>query len=69
MGLRQNALNLLRGQIRSSTSSMTSVPKPLKFLRPQYQRIESIYEKYPDGENLKVFVWVLIVVVCLFVCL
>ena len=61
MELRQNSLNLLRGQIRSSTSSMTSVPKPLKFLRPQYQRIEAIYEKYPDGE--------IKVIGCLFVCL
>ena len=56
MELRQNSLNLLRGQIRSSTSSMTSVPKPLKFLRPHYQRIVSIYEKYPDGEDLKVVI-------------
>ena len=30
---------------------MTSVPKPLKFLRPHYDRIKAIYEKTADAEN------------------
>ncbi|KAI6661946.1 26S proteasome non-ATPase regulatory subunit 2 [Oopsacas minuta] len=51
--LRQNSLNILRNQIRSSTSSMTSVPKPLKFLRPHFQQIVLIYDKYPEGEIKK----------------
>nr|XP_042912090.1 26S proteasome non-ATPase regulatory subunit 2 [Parasteatoda tepidariorum] len=27
---------------------MTSVPKPLKFLRPHYDTLKQLYEKYPD---------------------
>lgn len=38
------ALESLKGLIKSSTTSMTSVPKPLKFLRSQYGRIKNIYE-------------------------
>uniref|UniRef100_A0A6Q2ZMH7 26S proteasome non-ATPase regulatory subunit 2 n=1 Tax=Esox lucius TaxID=8010 RepID=A0A6Q2ZMH7_ESOLU len=45
------ALEELRRQIRSSTTSMTSVPKPLKFLRPHYGRLKEIYEGMAPGEN------------------
>src|SRR5699024_8007826 len=41
------ALEALRTQIKSSTTSMTSVPKPLKFLRPHYETLKSLYEKMP----------------------
>ncbi|XP_055949286.1 26S proteasome non-ATPase regulatory subunit 2-like [Argiope bruennichi] len=43
-------LNQLRVKIRASTTSMTSVPKPLKFLRPHFDTLKQIYQKYPDGE-------------------
>lgn len=45
------ALEELRRQIRSSTTSMTSVPKPLKFLRPHYGKLKEIYEGMASGEN------------------
>ncbi|KAK0135322.1 26S proteasome non-ATPase regulatory subunit 2 [Merluccius polli] len=45
------ALEELRRQIRSSTTSMTSVPKPLKFLRRHYAKLKEIYEAMPTGEN------------------
>ncbi|XP_022360117.1 26S proteasome non-ATPase regulatory subunit 2 isoform X3 [Enhydra lutris kenyoni] len=45
------ALEELRRQIRSSTTSMTSVPKPLKFLRPHYGKLKEIYENMAPGEN------------------
>ncbi|ETE59186.1 26S proteasome non-ATPase regulatory subunit 2 [Ophiophagus hannah] len=45
------ALEELRRQIRSSTTSMTSVPKPLKFLRPHYGKLKDIYENMAAGEN------------------
>ena len=45
------ALESLRTQIRSSTTSMTSVPKPLKFLRPHYDTLKGIYEKIKDNET------------------
>uniref|UniRef100_A0A669E4Z0 26S proteasome non-ATPase regulatory subunit 2 n=1 Tax=Oreochromis niloticus TaxID=8128 RepID=A0A669E4Z0_ORENI len=45
------ALEELRRLIRSSTTSMTSVPKPLKFLRPHYGKLKEIYEGMAPGEN------------------
>uniref|UniRef100_A0A8C6TX06 26S proteasome non-ATPase regulatory subunit 2 n=1 Tax=Neogobius melanostomus TaxID=47308 RepID=A0A8C6TX06_9GOBI len=45
------ALEELRRQIRSSTTSMTSVPKPLKFLRPHYGKLKEIYDGMAAGEN------------------
>jgi len=38
-------------QIRSSTTSMTSVPKPLKFLRPHYDTLKQVYEKISDDKT------------------
>ena len=45
------ALESLRTQIRASTTSMTSVPKPLKFLRPHYDTIKEVYGKIKDDET------------------
>ncbi|KAJ3295555.1 proteasome regulatory particle base subunit [Rhizoclosmatium sp. JEL0117] len=49
--LHKPALESLRTLIRTSTSSMTSVPKPLKFLRPHYYELQAVYEKWPKSEN------------------
>lgn len=46
---------ICRQEIRSATSSMTSVPKPLKFLRPHYGTLKSYFETMPESE-LKVCV-------------
>ncbi|EJT99331.1 26S proteasome regulatory complex non-ATPase subcomplex Rpn1 subunit [Dacryopinax primogenitus] len=43
------ALETMRVLIRTSTSSMTSVPKPLKFLRPHYPELQELYEKFPGS--------------------
>ncbi|WWC67906.1 uncharacterized protein I206_101824 [Kwoniella pini CBS 10737] len=43
------ALESLRTLIRTSTSSMTSVPKPLKFLRPFYEELGQIRDSW-DAE-------------------
>ncbi|XP_008551707.1 26S proteasome non-ATPase regulatory subunit 2 [Microplitis demolitor] len=45
------ALEQLRAQIRASTTSMTSVPKPLKFMRPHFETMKTIYEKLLDQES------------------
>ncbi|XP_043479363.1 26S proteasome non-ATPase regulatory subunit 2 [Leptopilina heterotoma] len=42
------ALESLQNQIRASTTSMTSVPKPLKFMRPHYDTMKAIYESISD---------------------
>ncbi|XP_033978126.1 26S proteasome non-ATPase regulatory subunit 2 [Trematomus bernacchii] len=49
--LHHPALEELRRLIRSSTTSMTSVPKPLKFLRPHYGKLKEVYEGMAAGEN------------------
>ncbi|CAJ0635903.1 4917_t:CDS:10 [Entrophospora sp. SA101] len=49
--LHRPVLESLRVHIRTSTSSMTSVPKPLKFLRPHYATITEIYLSWPESDN------------------
>ncbi|THU94718.1 26S proteasome regulatory complex, non-ATPase subcomplex, Rpn1 subunit [Dendrothele bispora CBS 962.96] len=49
------ALESLRTLIRTSTSSMTSVPKPLKFLRPHYPDLQTLYETWPASEDKSLF--------------
>ena len=51
--LHKQALEHLVTEIRSSTSSMTSVPKPLKFLRPYYDTLKGIYQGWPAMHGMK----------------
>jgi 26S proteasome regulatory subunit N1 len=51
--LHKQALEHLVSEIRSSTSSMTSVPKPLKFLRPHYEPLKAVYESWPVVHPMK----------------
>jgi 26S proteasome regulatory subunit N1 len=48
-------LESLRTLIRTSTSSMTSVPKPLKFLRPHYQTLVKIYNSWKASGTKVIF--------------
>ncbi|BAF07793.1 26S proteasome non-ATPase regulatory subunit 2 homolog A [Oryza sativa Japonica Group] len=52
-GVQKLALESMRQEIRSATSSMTSVPKPLKFLRPHYGTLKSYFETMPESSDLK----------------
>ncbi|KAI9797118.1 MAG: proteasome regulatory particle base subunit [Piccolia ochrophora] len=45
------ALEAIKTFIKTSTSSMTAVPKPLKFLRPHYESLEKRYEDWPAGTD------------------
>ncbi|KAF2199897.1 26S proteasome regulatory complex, non-ATPase subcomplex, Rpn1 subunit [Delitschia confertaspora ATCC 74209] len=49
------ALEAIKNFIKTSTSSMTAVPKPLKFLRPHYEKLEKAYESWPAGDDKKSF--------------
>lgn len=49
--LYEAALEAIKTSIKTSTSSMTAVPKPLKFLRPHYDKLTEAYEKWPKGAN------------------
>ncbi|KAF9143259.1 proteasome regulatory particle base subunit [Mortierella sp. GBA39] len=44
-------LETLRTLILTSTSSMTSVPKPLKYLRPLYPDMVTIHDSWPDNAD------------------
>ncbi|KAI3845032.1 hypothetical protein MKW92_021129 [Papaver armeniacum] len=48
-GVQKLALESMRQEIRTSTSSMTSVPKPLKFLRPHYGTLKTYIETMEDS--------------------
>ncbi|WVZ01883.1 hypothetical protein V8G54_022689 [Vigna mungo] len=52
-GLQKVALESMRQEIRTSTSSMTSVPKPLKFLRPHYGTLKTYYETMAESDLKK----------------
>lgn len=49
--LHKPALNALKDQIRTSTSSMTSIPKAMKFLQPHYGTLKEIFELFKSGEE------------------
>jgi len=51
--LHSQALDHLVKEIKSATSSMTSVPKPLKFLRPHYASLKIVYENWPISHESK----------------
>ncbi|GAA98981.1 uncharacterized protein L969DRAFT_89035 [Mixia osmundae IAM 14324] len=50
--LHRPALESMRTLIKTSTSSMTSVPKPLKYLRPLYPDLQSLYSQW-SGQSLQ----------------
>eukprot|EP00286_Rhodomonas_abbreviata_P003201 CAMPEP_0181345544 /NCGR_PEP_ID=MMETSP1101-20121128/32806_1 /TAXON_ID=46948 /ORGANISM="Rhodomonas abbreviata, Strain Caron Lab Isolate" /LENGTH=128 /DNA_ID=CAMNT_0023457507 /DNA_START=54 /DNA_END=436 /DNA_ORIENTATION=+ len=51
--LHKQALDHLVTEIKSATSSMTSVPKPLKFLRTHYDALKTVYESWPLTHDMK----------------
>lgn len=51
--LHAQALNHLASEIKSATSSMTSVPKPLKFLRPHYDSLKTVYASWMESHEMK----------------
>ena len=52
-GVCKLALETMRKEIRSATSTMTSVPKPLKFLRPHYSTLVDFYNTKEVGSPNK----------------
>ena len=64
LGLRKVALASMTTEIRESTSSMTSVPKPLKFLRPHYGTLKETHAASADEETTAMLADILSVLVC-----
>jgi 26S proteasome regulatory subunit N1 len=51
-----NSYNMIKKEITTSTSSMTSIPKPLKFLIPHYNTIREFYTKLESTNKLKILI-------------
>lgn len=45
-------LNNLKKEVKESTTSMTSIPKPFKFIKPHYEDLVKFYEEL-KSEKLK----------------
>ena len=45
------ALESLKSFIKNSTTSLTAVPKPLKFLRPHYKLLTELYQRWQSSDN------------------
>lgn len=41
----------MKNFIKTSTSSMTAVPKPLKFLRPHYETLTKLHDAWPASDD------------------
>ena len=52
--LRLTALESLATEVKTATSSMTSVPKPLKFLKNHYDGLKQLHAGLPDTDSFKV---------------
>ena len=50
-GVQKLAIQSIANEIRSATSSMTSVPKPLKYLRSHYEPLKAHFEAMPAGHE------------------
>ena len=57
----EEAFKNMREQICAATTTMTSVPKPLKFLRPHYEKIKAAFGSLAEGD---VKVWGVLFHVC-----
>jgi len=51
LSIQKFAMDTLSNEIKTATASMTSVPKPLKFLRPHYDELKSFFTTMAAGEN------------------
>jgi len=50
MAQRDNALKQIKLEISGATRTMTSVPKPLKFLSPHYKTLVKLFEEQTDAQ-------------------
>jgi len=55
----QPSLNELIEIVKSETRSMTSVPKPFKFLKTYYKQLTDHFATLPDGAHKVIFFQIL----------
>ena len=51
--IRLTALDVIVTELRNATSSMTSVPKPLKFLRPKFDILKEYYGSIESNKSVE----------------
>lgn len=51
--LRQQALDMIKTEVSGATSSMSSIPKPLKFMAPMYDKLKERYEDHKMVDSFK----------------
>ena len=54
--IQMNSYNMIKTEITTSTTSMTSIPKPLKFMIPHFAAIKEFYSKLENGNKFKLLV-------------
>jgi len=64
LGIRLNAVNQIKKEIKSSTSTITSVPKPFKFLKDHFKKIKEVYEMLPINDQSKLEISDVIAILC-----
>lgn len=48
-----NALEMIKTEVAGATSSMSSVPKPLKFMMPLYEKLVETYKNNKSQDRFK----------------
>jgi len=48
-----NSYNLIKSEITTSTTSMTSIPKPLKFMIPHFNALRDFYLNLDNNNKFK----------------
>lgn len=49
------SVQMMKDEIKSASGTMTSIPKPFKFLQPHYAKIKEVFENHTHVELKKVF--------------
>lgn len=44
---------MIKSEVAGATSSMSSIPKPLKFMSPMYDTVKTKYGAYKPNDNFK----------------
>lgn len=44
---------MIKSEVSGATSSMSSIPKPLKFMAPMYDKLKGRYEAHKMGDSFK----------------
>ena len=53
--IQMNSYNMIKTEITTSTTSMTSIPKPIKFMITHYPAIKEFYFKLANDNKFKLY--------------